>query len=166
MKSGRINGSGPRFSRFSTVGLINAVVDLTALNLLLIVYSTRDPLMLALYNGFALVLANTNSYVLNTLWTFRERADHGLRQKTLFALQALVNVGLSNALFWIGVRGLLDYTYLSTFASGNIAKIFSTSIASALSYFILRYLVFTKERRIRGLLKRKRHKGREQRAKR
>ena len=36
--------------------------------------------MLVVFNGIALVLANANSYVWNTLWTFKGRAEHDLRQ--------------------------------------------------------------------------------------
>src|SRR3712207_8742052 len=52
------------------------------------------------YNGVALVLANLNSYVWNTRWTFRGRAKRrDPRQRVLFALQALANIAVSNGLF-------------------------------------------------------------------
>ena len=51
-----------RFSMFTVVGLLNAVVDIGTLNLFLWFASTRDPSVLALYNGVALVLAKVNSY--------------------------------------------------------------------------------------------------------
>ncbi len=141
-----------RFSKFTVVGLSNAVVDIGTLNLFLWLQPTRNPLELVLYNGVALVLANVNSYVWNTLWTFRGRAEHNLRQTVLFVLQALVNIAVSNGLFWALIRPVLVYTEVPAYLAGNVAKIISVIVASTLSFFILRYLVFSRKRWFRGRL--------------
>lgn len=141
-KQHRLGRFARRFSKFSTVGLINAVVDLAVLNLLLWAYPTEEPWQFVLYNFVALVLANVNSYVLNSLWTFRGQAHPGLKQGGLFALQALVAVGVSSALFWILINFALNSTGLSPVVAGNAAKVISTSIVSTLSYFVQRYMVF------------------------
>lgn len=143
---------GLRFSKFSLVGLSNAVVDLGILNLLFLVHPTREPWLFATYNLVALMFANVNSYFLNTRWTFKGRARHDLRQRLLFALQALVNVSVSNALFWLAVRAIFGYTSLSPLVGGNLAKIFSTIVASTLNYFVLRYVVFSRKRWFGGRL--------------
>jgi putative flippase GtrA len=62
----KLKKGGVRFSKFTIVGFSNAVVDIGTLNLFLWLASTRDPSVLALYNGVALLLANLNSYVWNT----------------------------------------------------------------------------------------------------
>jgi putative flippase GtrA len=139
----KLRSGGVRFSKFSTVGLSNAAVDLGALNLLLWLEPTRDPVQLALYNCVALVLANANSYLWNTAWTFRGRASHNLRQTGLFVLQAGLNVAVSSGLFWLVVRALLAYEVVSPFVAGNIAKVISISVASTMSFFLMRYLVFS-----------------------
>ncbi len=141
-----------RFSKFTAVGLSNAVVDIGTLNLFLWLQPTRDPLELVFYNGVALVLANVNSYVWNTLWTFRGRAEHNLRQTVLFVLQALVNIAVSNGLFWALIRPVLIYTEVPAYLAGNVAKIISVIVASTLSFFIMRYLVFSRKRRFTGRL--------------
>lgn len=130
---------------FSIVGLANAVVDLAVLNLLLWAYPTEEAWRFVLYNLAALVLANVNSYVLNSLWTFRGQADPGLKQGGLFALQALVGVGVSSLLFWLLIHYALNNTGLSPVVAGNVAKVISTTIASTLSYFVQRYVVFPRE---------------------
>ena len=141
-----------RFSKFTAVGISNAVVDIGTLNLFLWLQPTRNPLELVLYNGVALVLANLNSYVWNTLWTFRGRAEHNLRQTVLFVLQALVNIAVSNGLFWALIRPVLVYTEVPTYLAGNVAKIISVIVASTLSFFIMRYLVFSRKRWFKGRL--------------
>lgn len=131
------------YAEFSVVGVANAVVDLGTLNLLLWLWPTSAPAWLALYNTLALILANTNSYFWNSVWTFRkqsQRADPG--QKTVgFGAQALLNVGVNNVLFWAAIE-LSAATTLPVVVGQNIAKVVSMVGASALSFLVLRYIVF------------------------
>ncbi len=144
-KGDRLRRFARRFSKFSVVGLVNAVVDLAVLNLLLWAYPTEEPWQFVLYNFVALVLANANSYVLNSLWTFRGQAHPSLKQGGLFALQALAGVLVSSAIFWLLIHYALNSTGLSPVVAGNAAKVISTSITSTLSYFVQRYFVFPRE---------------------
>ena len=41
--------------------------------------ATRGPEILVVYNVVALVFTNANSYLWNTLWTFRRQARHDAR---------------------------------------------------------------------------------------
>ena len=151
-KRAKLKNGSVRFSKFSAVGLLNATVDIGVLNLCLWLYPTREVYLLVVFNGIALVLANANSYIWNTLWTFKGRAKHDLRQGVLFALQALVNIGVSNGLFWALVRPIIVYTELPTYLAGNVAKIASILVASSISFLIMRYVVFSRTRRFKGRL--------------
>jgi putative flippase GtrA len=142
----KLKSGGKRFSKFSIVGLSNSIVDIGVLNLFLWLEPTREVYLLVLYNGIALVLANVNSYVWNTLWTFRGRAEHDLRQVVLFSLQVLVNIGVSSGLFWALIHPVIVYTEVPTYLAGNIAKILSVTVASTISFFIMRYVVFSRKR--------------------
>ncbi len=151
-KRQRLKNGGLRFSKFSMVGITNAVIDIGVLNLLLWLEPTRDAWMLAIYNGVALLLANVNSYVGNTMWTFRGRANHGRRQTTLFIVQALINITVSNGLFYLLVRFLLVYDVVPAWIAGNTAKIISVLVASTISFFLMRYVVFSGKRWFNGRL--------------
>jgi putative flippase GtrA len=152
-KGSKLKRGGVRFSKFTLVGLSNAGVDIGTLNLFLWFASTRDPSVLALYNGVALVLANVNSYFWNTRWTFRARAKRrDARQRILFTLQAVFNICVSNGLFFVLIRPVLIYTEIPAYLAGNVAKIISVAVASTLSYFVLRYLVFSRTKRFGGRL--------------
>jgi putative flippase GtrA len=142
----KLKSGGKRFSKFSLVGLSNAAIDIGVLNLFLWLEPTREVPLLVLYNGVALVMANLNSYIWNTLWTFRGRAEHDKRQIVLFALQVLVNIGISNGLFWALVHPIIVYTEVPTYLAGNVAKIISVTVASTISFFIMRYVVFSRRR--------------------
>jgi putative flippase GtrA len=83
--------TGVKYAQFSLVGVSNALVDLGVLNLLLLLAPTRDPELLVGFNIVALVLTNANSYLWNTLWTFRRQARHNAKQVSMFGAQALLN---------------------------------------------------------------------------
>jgi putative flippase GtrA len=134
--------AGKKYAQFSAVGLSNMLVDVGALNLLLFLGPTGSPEVLVLYNVVALVLANANSYLWNTLWTFREQARHDARQAGMFTAQGLLNVAVGSALLWAAARGLAAHTDLSPWVVGNAAKAVSTVTASTVSFLFLRLFVF------------------------
>jgi putative flippase GtrA len=131
-----------KYAQFSLVGFSNMLVDVGALNLLLFLAPTGSPEVLVLYNVLALVLANANSYLWNTMWTFREQARHDAKQAGMFTAQRLLNVAIGSALLWAAARGLHAYTDLSPWVSGNAAKAVSTVTASTVSFLFLRLFVF------------------------
>jgi len=132
--------TGVKYAQFSLVGASNTLVDVGVFNLLL--WSTHSPELLVAYNVAALVLANANSYLWNTLWTFRDQARHDARQVGMFTVQGLMNVGVGNALLWLVAHGLGAHTDLSPLLSGNVAKVVSTVVASTLSFLFLRFFIF------------------------
>ena len=122
------------------------LVDVGVLNLLLLLWSTRSPELLVLYNLVALILANANSYLWNTLWTFRDRARHDAKQVGMFTAQGLLNAGVGSLLLWMTAHGLRAYTDLSPWVSGNVAKVVSMVVASTMSFLFLRFFVFRRSK--------------------
>ena len=138
--------AGVRYARFSLIGVSNAMVDLGAINLLLFLYATREPGLLVLFNLLALALTNVNSYLWNTLWTFRGHARHDARQMGLFTLQGVLNAAIASGVLWIVAHLLLAlYPALSAQLAGNIAKLASMFVASSTSFLFLHFLVFGKK---------------------
>jgi putative flippase GtrA len=134
--------TGVKYAQFSAVGISNMLVDVGVLNLLLLVGPTRSPELLVLYNVGALILANANSYLWNTLWTFKDQARHDAKQVGMFTAQGLLNVAVGSALLWLAAHGLRAYTDLSPWVGGNVAKAISTIFASTVSFLFLRLFVF------------------------
>ncbi|MBA2692450.1 MAG: GtrA family protein [Rubrobacter sp.] len=141
----RLGRFARRFGKFSVVGVGNAVVDVGVLNLLIWMYAGQGAMQLAAFNLAAIILANANSYVWNTLWTFRDKAEGDARQRTLFSLQALANVGVNAGAFWVCATVIFAYTSLSPTVGGNLAKAVSVAVAFAVSFLLLRHLVFAKK---------------------
>ncbi len=138
--------TGVKYAQFSLVGASNMLVDVGALNLCLLLWPTRSPELLVVYNVGALILANANSYLWNTLWTFRHQARHDAKQVSLFTAQGLLNAGVGSLLLWLVAHGLRTYTGLSPLLSGNVAKVTSMVVASTLSFMFLRFFVFRSRR--------------------
>jgi putative flippase GtrA len=105
--------TGVKYAQVSLVGISNMLVDVGVLNLLLLVGPTTSPELLVLYNVGALILANTNSYLCNTLGTFKAQARHDARQVDMFTAKGLLNVAVGSALLWLAAHGLMAYTDLS-----------------------------------------------------
>jgi putative flippase GtrA len=136
-----------KYAQFSLVGGSNALVDIGVLNLLLLISPTRSPEILVAYNVVALVLTNANSYLWNTLWTFRHRARHDARQVGLFTVQGMLNVAVGGLVLWLLAHWLVAYTDLSPLVGGNVAKVASMVAASTMSFLFLRYFVFRRAKR-------------------
>jgi putative flippase GtrA len=136
-----------KYAQFSLIGGSNALLDLGVLNLLLLIWPTRSPELLVAFNIVALVLTNANSYLWNTLWTFRHRARHDARQVGLFTAQGLLNVAMGGLVLWLIARLLVAYTTLSPMIGGNVAKVVSMRVASTLSFLFLRFFVFRRTKR-------------------
>jgi undecaprenyl-diphosphatase len=141
----RLPDAGVKYAQFSLVGASNALVDLGTLNLLLLVFPTRSPATLVLYNLLALALTNTNSYLWNTLWTFRHYARHDARQIGMFAAQAALSIGVGSLVLWLVARGLVSYEGLSPLVAGNAAKVVSMIVGSTTSFVLLRFFIFRRE---------------------
>ena len=104
---------------------------------------TRAPGRLVLYNAVAMILANVNSYLWNSLWTFKHRRlNHDVRQLSLFIAQAVLNVAIGSLLLWLSAHWLLSYTGLSPWVEGNLAKVLSMVVASSMSFLLLQFVVF------------------------
>lgn len=127
------------------MGISNGIVDYAALNLLLLLFPTRVPAQLVIYNALSLLLANVNSYVWNTRWTFRGRVHHEAREKSMFVAQAFLNVGVALGVVWGASSLLFTSTGLPSIVAGDLSKILSSVVATTLSFLVLRYVVFRQQ---------------------
>jgi undecaprenyl-diphosphatase len=134
--------TGIKYAQFSLVGVSNAMVDLGVLNLLLLIYPTRSPEILVLYNLVALAVTNANSYLWNTLWTFRHHARHDAKQVGAFGLQAAVGIGVSTIVLWLVAHGLVAYANFPPLIGANVAKLSSMLVGSTTSFLLLRFFIF------------------------
>ena len=98
LPSGALRRADRRLVRFALVGVLNTGVDFAVF--LTLFYGFAVPLLVANSLGYLTGLAN--SYLLNSRWTFHDRAKTGSPTRPL--LYALLNLGglaLGNLVVWL-----------------------------------------------------------------
>ncbi|MCL4677530.1 MAG: GtrA family protein [Alphaproteobacteria bacterium] len=112
-----------RFSKFALVGVLNTIIDFSVFAILL--YGFGVYYVFAHIFGF--LAANTNSFILNSLWTFKGlRRKDWWRQAGVFFAISLCGLGLSTFALYVAVGtfaavlpGLwLPHVWGKAFASG------------------------------------------------
>ncbi len=146
-----------RFLKFAIVGVIGAVVDFTALNILqhtlLVPAPPDESLKVALATGIAFTSAVLSNYLWNRYWTFPDSRSRSAR-KQLAQFFVVSVVGLVFRLIFVGATfsffGNLGASLLSTplDATGinqlgsNIAQAISIAIVMFWNFFANRYWTF------------------------
>ncbi|WP_182201296.1 GtrA family protein [Paraliobacillus salinarum] len=133
-------------AQFSVIGGSNALVDILSLNILLAIWPSTNHNILLLFNTIAYLLAIFNSYIWNTKYTFRHRSFFGRKELSLFILQAMIALGVSNLVF-LGLFEILEFQtiiHFSGFVKQNISKGMAMFLSSTTSFFLMKYFVFNK----------------------
>ncbi|RSK26697.1 GtrA family protein [Bacillus sp. HMF5848] len=134
-----------QFFTFSMIAGFNGLIDIGTINLLLILFPTRDATMLTVFNSIAYVLAVTNSYYWNSRLTFKYSRSHKRGSELiLFVVQALVSLVISNIVF-VSAIYILDVLPVRQFIVNNISKGLAMLLSSLASFFFMKYIVFRKK---------------------
>ena len=98
-----------RFIRFGIVGASGMVVDFG------VTWLCKEKLHWNKYisNSLGFILAATNNYVWNRLWTFQSTSDAVAREYTLFFIISLIGLGLNNGIIYLLHERLHLNFYLS-----------------------------------------------------
>ncbi|KMM39513.1 GtrA family protein [Guptibacillus hwajinpoensis] len=141
MKQSGIGKGSKQVMSFSAIGVMNALVDIGALNLLMLFFPTDDRIQLIVYNTIAYTLAITNSYFWNAKLTFPSKAIHDRKQVLLFLVQAIIALGISNLVFY-GALLIFEWLTFPRYIERNISKGLAMLLSSASSFFMMKHLVF------------------------
>ncbi|QOQ38295.1 GtrA family protein [Trueperella pecoris] len=131
------------FLQFCTVGLGSYIVDVGLFNLLAysgVVTLPGDGPMVA--KTLSVVVSIIFSWVVNRLWTFRNKSDKSKRAE--FVLFLAINVG--GLLIALGCLGFSRFVlgFDSQLADNVAANVVGLVLGTAFRYVCYRYLVFTK----------------------
>ncbi|SDI68839.1 GtrA family protein [Alteribacillus bidgolensis] len=133
-----------RVFQFSSIGILNAAIDIVILNLFLWIWPTSNNTLLFIFNSLAYFCAITNSYFWNSRFTFYHFSDFGWKEKAFFLLQALI-AWMINNLFFIGILNLFytqDLLSLPSFVFQNISKGLAMFLSFTGSFFMMKHGVF------------------------
>ncbi len=128
--------------RFSIVGGINTVVDLTVLNLLILLEPRgRSGLVYSAFKTLSFLAAVTNSYLLNRKFTFQSKTAASSAQFTGFLIVSigglLINVGVATSVATFVPPPLVLAAYWP-----SIAAMAGIPFGLIWNFFGYRYLVF------------------------
>jgi putative flippase GtrA len=130
-----------QFGKFLAVGTLNTAIDFGTLNLLSWLTGIYGGVRLAPINVAGVLLALTNSYLLNKPWTFKASA-RPRRNMGRFVLVSLIGVGLNTAL-------VVALTHVVTRPAGltprlweNVAKVLATGGTLLWDFLGYKFLVF------------------------
>ncbi|MEG1559745.1 MAG: GtrA family protein [Clostridia bacterium] len=96
MKKNNISGTKRsiiQFIKFMLIGVINTLIDLAVFTILRLVFNVGEDQawLLTVFQAISFSCGVLNSYLFNTLWTFKE--EHKKKSKKEFWLFVLVNIG-------------------------------------------------------------------------
>ena len=98
-----------RFIRFGIVGASGMIVDFG------VTWLCKEKLRWNKYvsNSLGFILAASNNYFWNRLWTFHSESVEIVREYSTFVLIALVGLGLNNLIIWLLHEKAQLHFYLS-----------------------------------------------------
>jgi len=120
-----------QFLRFATVGIVNTAIDIGLLNLFLYFHW-----QIILANTVAFLIAATNSFVWNKLWTFGDTEGNWKIQLPFYLVVVTVGVGISNT-----------FIYILSIIFGwdvNLVKILSIGVIFLWNFLAPKLLIFKK----------------------
>ncbi|MBT2569652.1 GtrA family protein [Planococcus sp. ISL-110] len=127
--------------QFTVIGISNAAVDIGSLNLLLLVHPTDHSGTLTLFNTIAYCLAVSNSYIWNSMITFRHTAKGSSKQRFGFFVQGLFSLLINNGVF-LAFNLLFQSIGMPAWIRHNLAKGLAMFASFSASFFMIKYLVF------------------------
>jgi putative flippase GtrA len=130
-----------QFGKFLTVGTLNTAIDFGTLNLLSSLTGIYGGVRLAPINVLGVLLALTNSYLLNKYWTFKAPVQPG-RRVGRFLLVSLIGVGLNTAVVVALTHVVMRPSGLTPQLWENLAKALATGGTLLWDFFGYKFLVF------------------------
>ena len=127
--------------RFGLVGGLNTLIDLLALNGLLLLFPTTSSLLLLAYSALAYSVGAVNSFLLNKYWTFGHRQRTTRRELMRFATTTLLGIGWSSAILWLASNAL-HLWIVNTTLWANASKVLAIFGTVLISYVGMRLWVF------------------------
>lgn len=144
--AGRYRNAFLQLFRFGVVGVSNVTIDLLALNILLLRFPTRSPMLLLLYNTLAYALGALNSFILNKYWTFKQTRSMTASEIVRFTLVNVAGIFCNDAFVWLAARALHPLIN-NTFIWANTSKLSAVAGTALITYFGMRLWVFRSQKR-------------------
>lgn len=164
MEENKVNLLGKQIGKFSVVGVINTIIDISVLNFLVKILNFRTQITII---GFSFLLANIisvtiamiNSYFLNKYWTFRAKEKKNILQEALkfffitilgmYVIHQLVFNLFYSYWLWptyqlIKIMHLVNIYFLDDLIKINLAKVIAIGFSLVWNFLGYKIWVFKK----------------------
>jgi putative flippase GtrA len=149
LSNGRFRRLVKQFSKFFIVGLINTGIDFIVLNIemtLTGIHSASPELIVLNIISFSIAL--TNSYFMNTRWTFEAAnpndASHAAVKFSQFLIVSLVGLSINSLVIYGFLAMIPALFHLPPQAWANVAKVFATGASMVWNFLGYKLWVFRK----------------------
>ncbi len=132
-----------QFARFSIVGILNTLIDITTLNILLWRFPIHNTNQLLVYNSIAFIFGAINSFCLNKYWTFRKRNGITSGEIARFVVLTIAGILCNDIILWLSAR-LLHPLISNNLLWANISKGIAIVGTMTISYLGMHLWVFAK----------------------
>lgn len=128
-----------KFGKFLIVGSINFFIDFAILNLLSLTSGINKGFFVAIFSVVSFLIANINSYYLNSKWTFKDfnKSSNYKNFLTISVFGVLINI-----LVIYSFTVFINQNYFSDIIWLNISKIVAIGIVIFFNYFGYKKFVF------------------------
>ena len=164
MAQEKISVLGKQIGKFTVVGIANTVIDITILNILVLVlhFNTQIQIFGFSYlvaNFISVTIAMINSYLLNKYWTFKSKEKKNLTQEVIkfffitiigmYAIHQLVFNFLNIYWLWpthfiVNIFHLIGVISLDNLISLNFAKFLAILVSLTWNFIFYKIWVFKK----------------------
>jgi putative flippase GtrA len=130
-----------QFAKFAAVGTLNTVLNFAVLNLLAIISGVNSGPLVAVFAGVAFLIATTNSFFWNKLWTFGSRAAATGREALKFYAITAVGVILNSSAVAVVVNYLRPAS-VNPSVWLNVGGLAGVAVSFLWNFFGYKFIVF------------------------
>ena len=131
-----------QFIKFICVGLLNTGIDFGILNLLMFITGINTGIICSFFKAISFMVAVTNSYFLNKLWTFNKGRDFEKKEFIRFITISLIAFGINVTFFSIFNNFISPLGNISPVLWANISALVATGLTTLINFFGYKRFVF------------------------
>jgi len=132
--------------KFSEVGILNTIIDFGMLNLLVGITGITQGRGIIILNTLSFLIAVTNSYFWNKLWTFEIKEKSTGKEFSHFLIISIIGIGINTTIVYFGTTFISPVAGVSRGTWINIIKVVATALSMVWNFLGYKLLVFKEKR--------------------
>lgn len=133
-----------KFGKFAAIGTLNTVIDIGIVNAFMATTGAEAGWTYVGFKAISFLVATTNSYFWNKLWTFQSRTPVGFSEYFRFGGFTLFGVAVNASVAGLVVNVLPHPTTISLTVWANIGALVAVAVSFLINFFNYNNFVFKK----------------------